>query len=195
MESATVGCRQEGLPDSSVTPSGLKIQILQNPPACDISRYLLETKISMSSSIKTVKELVTYFEGLTTWESKNSFIANLKGTRSKTIDINGTVYRIGKSGRTQIMRSFRRMVCEFNRKQMIDQPVRSLFNGNFIQPGTANYTKTLKACGVRRLYSTCKEILSSEGQIPNPDTGANISKDSVKGRRLIRRCLKGAKRT
>jgi len=145
--------------------------------------------------MKTVRELVSYFEGLTTWESKNSFIANLKSTNSKSIKISGTLYRIGKSGRTRIIRSFRKMVCQFNRNQSIDQPVRSLFTGEFVQPGTANYTKTLKACGIKRIYSTCREVLSSGGaQFPNPDTGASVLKDSEEGRKLTRRCLKGKRR-
>jgi len=147
------------------------------------------------SSIKTVRELVSYFEGLTTWESRNSFIANLKSTGSRSINVNGTDYRIGKTGRTKFMRSFRKMVCQYNRKQRIDQPVRSLFTGEFIQPGTGNYTKTLKACGIRRLYSTCREILDSRGQFPNPVSGALVAKDSEEGRKLTRRCLKGRKRT
>ena len=140
--------------------------------------------------IRTVEDLVEYFEGLGSWDRKNEFVANLKRKSGSSIVIDGVSYKLGKNGKMRIIRSFRRMVCEYNRKQKIDQPVRSLFTGEFIEPGTSNYTKTLRACRIVRYYSTCKEIMSEDETFKNPSSGKMVRRDSDKGRTLLRRCRK-----
>lgn len=139
--------------------------------------------------IRTTEELVEYFDGLETWERKIEFVARMKTKSGSSVLIDGVSYKLGKNGKMRIIRRFRELICEYNRKQRIDQPVRSLYTGQFVTPGTANYTKTLKACRIARYYSTCGEIMKNE-TFKNPLNGRTVRRDSLKGKALLRRCRK-----
>jgi hypothetical protein len=99
----------------------------------------------------------------------------------------GNSYRLTKNGRMRLKREYRKQICEYNRQQGIGQPIRSIFSGKFVQPGSAIYTRTLRACKIERIHSTCREILSSD-PFPHPRTGQPVSRGSILGRRLVRKC-------
>ena len=134
-----------------------------------------------------ISQLIDEFRVLT-WEQKIISMQPLRrGVRR--INIRNNIYRLSKTGVFRLKREFRKEICEYNRKQPIDQPIRSIFSGEFVFPGTSSYTRSLRACRIERIYSTCREILSRD-PFPHPRTGISLSANSVLGRSLRRKCSK-----
>lgn len=133
----------------------------------------------------TLSQLLSEFSELS-WEDRIVAMKPIRRGRL-TIVLSGTPRRLTKAGASRMKREFRKQICEYNRQQGIGQPVRNIFSGEFVQPGSAIYTRTLRACRIERIHSTCREILSTD-PFPHPRTGKSISQGSVLGRKLVKRC-------
>jgi len=132
-----------------------------------------------------ISQLIDEFRVLD-WDQKILSMQPLRrGVRR--ITIRNTSYRLSKTGVFRLKREFRKEICEYNRKQPIDQPIRSIFSGEFVSPGTSIYTRSLRACRLERIHSTCREILTQD-PFPHPRTGFPVSPGSVLGRALRRKC-------
>lgn len=139
--------------------------------------------------MKKIKDLIEYYQSMGSWDDKINFIATLKSSSSKVFRVKEDEYLVGKLGRSRIIRIFRKDICEYNRLRKINEPVRNIFTGTFVEPGNPNYTKTLKYCGIRRLYSTCLEtLIASEQNIVDPQSGKSVPARSRRGKAVIRRC-------
>lgn len=143
-------------------------------------RIHIITKVMVSLS-----EILSQFRYLS-WDERNQAMIPLRKGRL-TLILSGTSFLLTKNGRFRLKREFRKQICEYNRQQGIGQPIRSIFSGEFIQPGSAVYTRTLRVCRIERIHSTCREILSSD-PFPHPRSGRPVSHGSGLGRRLVKRC-------
>jgi hypothetical protein len=141
--------------------------------------------IDITKVMVSLSEILSQFRSLS-WDERIQAMTPLRQGRL-TLILSGNTYRVTKNGRFRLKREFRKQICEYNRQQGIGQPIRSIFSGEFVQPGSAVYTRTLRACRIERIHSTCREILSSD-PFPHPRTGKIISHGSVLGRRLVKRC-------
>lgn len=138
--------------------------------------------------MRKIDQLIEDFRSLPNWDEKIVVIRAIRSGR-KLLMLNGIEYNIGESGVKRLKAELRKEVCEFNRKQKIDSPVRNVFTGELIQPGTRAYTRTLNLCKIKRIYSTCSEILSQD-VFPHPKTAKPVRGRSLLGRKLRRMCLR-----
>lgn len=119
-------------------------------------------------------ELFTEYRSLKNWDDKIVLIRNSKA-------------RVGKNHR--LFRLFKKEICEFNARQKIGDPIRSLFSGKLLQPGTVYYNRTLRRCNIVRHHSSCKDILKGEGGVlVDPISGRRIKRSSRKAAKIVKKC-------
>lgn len=111
------------------------------------------------------------YQVLGTWKDKIEFIRKLK-------NIPGIKFK------KAVLQAFRFEICNFNRSQEINQPVRSIVTGRFIGPGSKSYLKTLRACNLIRNYETCNEFPKST---KHPVRNRMVYKPRER-RSIIRKC-------
>jgi hypothetical protein len=134
----------------------------------------------------TLTELLEKFQGFS-WEDRIGAMAPLrKGGR--IITLSGNSFRLTPHAVSRFRREFRRQICEYNRSQPLQRPIRSIYSGEFVLPGTRAYTRTLRICRLERIHSTCREILAAESSFPHPRTGKPVLSHSKLGGRLRRKC-------
>jgi len=123
-----------------------------------------------------MSDMIDEYRSLKTWDEKIDFI---RRNRRKL------------GARTNVMREFRREVCDFNTRQPISKPIRSIFTGRFLQPGTYQYKKTLQRCNIVRHHSFCKDFVESGNDtLTDPVSGRRLSRRGRMARRVIRRCYR-----
>jgi hypothetical protein len=136
----------------------------------------------------TAKDLMNLVQRTTDWNVLIDLVERIKKSRTVVETASGSRYLLGgATGKTQVIRAFRAKVCAYNRKRRIDESIRSVFTGAVLAPGTPMYSRTLRLCGMRRYYSTCREIVGRASFI-HPISGRRIMASSATGKRLVRKC-------
>jgi hypothetical protein len=119
-------------------------------------------------------ELIKEYLSLKNWDDKIVFIRRVRG-------------KIGKNHR--VYKIFKTEVCKFNARQKIGDPIRSLFSGKLLQPGSVYYKRTLRRCNIVRHHSSCKDVLGGEGEsLIDPITGKIIKRSGRRASKIIRKC-------
>jgi hypothetical protein len=135
-----------------------------------------------------MSELLQYFKGLDDWTVVTDLIRQVKKSKGLvTLDDGRTMSLGGVTGRKRLIGAFRAKVCAFNRQRTIKEDIRSIFSGEVVKPGTYAYSRTLRLCGLRRYYSTCRDI-EGRGSFIHPITGQRVLRSSRTGQRLVRQC-------
>lgn len=100
--------------------------------------------------MRKIDQLVGDFRNLSSWEEKIAVIRAIRSGR-RTLIINNVEYKVGKTGVKSLKTELRLEVCEFNRTRKFDEPIRSVFTGEFLQPGSKAYSRSLNACKIVRV--------------------------------------------
>lgn len=138
------------------------------------------------------KDLMRYVQSIEDWDTLIDAYSDIKKSRGSKLIIKGEAFYINYLIRVKLVKYFRRKVCRYNREQPIDSPIRNIYTGKFVTPENPNYHKTLRVCKIKRLYSTCREIMSdpSDPYFLDPLTGERVKRDSGYGRNVVKKCRK-----
>lgn len=124
-----------------------------------------------------MKYHVEEYKTLSSWDDKVVYVRNAKR-------------RVGKN--RELMRVFREEVCKFNSQQRLNDPIRSVFTGRLITPGSWRYVLSLKRCNIIHHHLECYDVGKSQ-ILKDPISGRQLKRTNKNIRNFVRKCINRAK--